>query len=113
MKSHEWIETLPGSVMVCDADGVFIEMNDEAARLLEKHGGRALLGSNIFDCHPEGAREKLRRLMRNRETNIYTTEKHGIKRLVWQFPWFRDGKFAGLVELSFEVPAEIHNFRGE
>jgi hypothetical protein len=31
----------------------------------------------------------------------------------WQFPWFRDGKFAGLVELSFEVPAEIRNFRRE
>ena len=42
--------------------------------------------------------------------NVYTIEKHGIKKLIYQAPWYRDGEFAGLVELAIELPAELPHF---
>lgn len=30
--------------------------------------------------------------------------------MVCQTPWYRDGQYAGLVELALELPAQIPNF---
>jgi transcriptional regulator with PAS, ATPase and Fis domain len=111
MVPNDWILDFPGAVIVADADDRLIGMNAEAARLLEKHDGRALIGSNVLDCHPEPARETFRLLIRDRKTNVYTTEENGKKRLIYQSPWYRDGEYAGFVELSFDIPAVIPNIQ--
>ncbi len=110
MNEHEWIKEFPGSVTVCDAKGIILEMNDKAAKTFEKDGGFALIGKNILDCHPEPARTKTERLLAEKEKNVYTIEKNGIKKLIFQSPWFKDGKYAGFVELSLEIPFEMPHF---
>ncbi len=110
MNEHEWIKEFPGSVTVCDAKGIILEMNDKAAKTFEKDGGFALIGKNILDCHPEPARTKTERLLAKKEKNVYTIEKNGIKKLIFQSPWFKDGKYAGFVELSLEIPFEMPHF---
>jgi hypothetical protein len=30
--------------------------------------------------------------------------------MIYQSPWFRDGEFAGLIELSLEIPMEMAHF---
>lgn len=30
--------------------------------------------------------------------------------MIYQSPWYKDGKFAGLVELSIEIPTEMAHF---
>ncbi len=110
MKEHEWIKEFPGSVTVCDAKGVILEMNDKAAEAFEKDGGYALIGKNMLDCHPEPAHTKAERLLATKEKNIYTIEKNGVKKLIFQSPWFKDGKYAGFVELSLEIPFEMPHF---
>ena len=89
MLSHPWVKEFGAAVTVCDAEGIILEMNDRSARMFREQGGRALLGSNVLDCHPEAARTKLRLLMEQRQTSTYTTEKHGRRKLVHQAPWFR------------------------
>ena len=42
--------------------------------------------------------------------NSYTIEKKGIKKLIHQSPWFEDGKPAGLIEISIEIPFELPHF---
>jgi hypothetical protein len=84
-------------------------MNSASETLLAKHGGRALIGSNVLDCHPSPAREQLEALMRERRSNTYTSEKNGAKRLVYQFPLFDGGAYSGYGEISFEVPFHIPN----
>ena len=37
--------------------------------------------------------------MASRKPNVYTIEKGGRKKLIFQAPWFEGGAFAGLVEL--------------
>lgn len=107
MPKHEWVESFPGTIEVCDRDGVLLEMNDRAA---EQEGGRALIGTNILDCHPEPARRKLEALLESGQANVYTIQKKGKKKLVYQAPWYRGGQYAGFVELVFEIPETMPHF---
>jgi PAS domain S-box-containing protein len=111
MEEHQlWVEEFPGAIMVCDTQGIILEMNKRADEIYRADGGRALIGSNVLDCHPEPARTKLRRLMETQQTHAYTIEKRGVKKLVYQAPWHRDGQYAGFVELAFEIPATMPHF---
>ena len=107
---HAWIKEFPGAVTVCDPDGVILEMNDKAAKTFEKDGGYALVGKNLFACHSEASVEKLKRMMEHRETNVYTIEKHGVKKLIYQSPWTLKGAYAGFLEISLEIPFELPHF---
>ncbi len=110
MKRNEWLKEFPGAVTVCDQDGKLLDMNDKAAATLEKDGGRGLIGKNLLDCHPEPARTKVDEMLRSHARNVYTIEKNGVKKLIFQSPWFRDGHFAGFVELSLEIPFDLPHF---
>ncbi len=112
MSQHEWIKEFPAAVTVCDTDGVILEMNDKAAKTYEKGGGYALIGQNMRDCHKDKdkARDKVEQMLATHEKNVYTIEKNGIKKLIFQSPWFEDGKYAGFVELSLEIPFEVPHF---
>ena len=110
MSEHAWIKEFPAAITVCDPEGVILEMNDKAAKNYETDGGYGLVGWNMLDCHPELARSKTERLLAAKEKNNYTIEKNGIKKLIYQSPWFRDAQYAGFVELSLEIPFELEHF---
>jgi transcriptional regulator with PAS, ATPase and Fis domain len=110
MTPHAWVDEFPAAITVSDAKGTIIEMNAKAAKTLEKDGGAKLIGTNVLDCHPEPAKAKLRAIMENRKPNVYTTEKAGVKKLIYQAPWYQGGKYAGVVELSVEIPFEMPHF---
>ena len=110
MNEHEWIKEFPAAVTVCDEEGIILEMNDKSAKTFEKDGGRKLIGSNMLDCHPDPANTKVERLLAAREKNVYTIEKNGVKKLIYQSPWYRNGEYAGFVELSLEIPFELPHF---
>ena len=106
----DWVAGLDGSAIVCDAQGIIVYMNDKAEKGLEKEGGRKLLGSNVFDCHPGASREKTMRLWAEQKANQYTISKNGQKKIIHQLPWFREGQFAGIVELSIVIPEVLPHF---
>jgi len=110
MNEHDWIKEFPAAVTVCDPQGVILAMNDKAALTYEKDGGYDLVGRNMLDCHPEQARIKTEKLLADREKNVYTIEKNGIKKLIYQSPWFKNGDYAGIVEISLEIPFEMPHF---
>ena len=110
MAGHEWVRGFAGAVTVCDRDGVILEMNDRAAGVFAAEGGRALVGTNVLACHPEPARAKLANLLASGATNAYTIEKGGTRKLIYQAPWYRDGAYAGFVELSLEIPSALPHF---
>jgi len=109
-EENAWIKEFPAAVTVSDPDGIILEMNDKAAKSFAKDGGYALIGKNMLDCHPDPARGKLERLLERRQANIYTIEKNGVKKLIYQSPWFHNGEYAGFVEISFEIPFEMPHF---
>ncbi|GAB4488357.1 MAG: hypothetical protein OHK0010_11720 [Anaerolineales bacterium] len=105
-----WPKEFPAAITVCNPDGIVLEMNDKAAKTFENNGGYGLLGKNLLDCHPQAAREKLEALMKTRSKNVYTIEKNGVKKLIYQSPWYENGQYAGFVELSLEIPFEMPHF---
>jgi PAS domain-containing protein len=106
----DWTEEFPGGVTVCDRHGVITQMNDKSARIFEADGGRALVGRNLLDCHPEPSRSLVADLLANPRVNAYTIEKRGLRKLIYQAPWYCDGNFQGLVELSLEIPESLPHF---
>ncbi len=106
----EWFEQMPCAVTVCDKNYTILYMNHRAAEVNSKEGGKALVGKNLMDCHPPEAQEKLKKVMASGRPNVYTTERKGAKKLVYQCHWKRKGRLGGLVELSFELPSDMPNF---
>ena len=105
-----WTRSFQAAITVCDRDGIIVDMNDRAAETFKSDGGRELMGKSILYCHPEPARSKTRQLLQEQATNVYTIEKNGVKKLIYQAPWYREGMCAGLVELSLEIPFELPHF---
>jgi transcriptional regulator with PAS, ATPase and Fis domain len=107
LSQHSWVDDFPAAVTVSDADGKIIAMNAKAAETFAADGGAQLIGTSVLDCHPEPARTRLKEIMDKRATSVYTIEKRGVKKLIYQAPWFRGGRYAGHVELSFEIPRDL------
>jgi hypothetical protein len=42
--------------------------------------------------------------------NVYTIQKGGVKKLIYQSPWFIGGNYAGFVELSLPIPEQMPHF---
>jgi hypothetical protein len=110
MPDHHWVREFPGAVTVCDREGIILEMNQKAVAGFQEQGGAGLIGSNLLDCHPEPARTQVGHLLATREQNVYTTEKRGVRKLIYQVPWYTDGEYCGFVELSVELPAHMPHF---
>jgi len=83
---HLWIKSFPAAITVCDVHGVILEMNDKAVDSFKEDGGEELIGANLLQCHPEPARSQLEEMLRTQRQNIYTIEKCGVKKLIYQTP---------------------------
>ena len=110
MIKNQWIDEFPVKITVSDLDGIILDMNDKAAEGYEPDGGRALIGKNMLDCHPEPARTKTEQLLKSKQKNVYTIEKNGVKKLVYQSPFYQNGKCVGFVEMVMEIPVEMPHF---
>jgi transcriptional regulator with PAS, ATPase and Fis domain len=102
-----WLEGVEVAATVCDREGICVYMNEHAARQFAKDGGRDLVGKSLLDCHPEPARTRFAAQLATPTTHTYTIEKEGKWKLIHQLPWWKDGRFSGVVELGFAIPADL------
>ncbi|MBI5060491.1 diguanylate cyclase [candidate division KSB1 bacterium] len=105
-----WTHELPIAATVCDRDGIILEMNEKSQQTFANDGGAMLIGTNVLDCHPEPSRSQLAKMLRTQSKHIYTIEKNGVKKLIYQTPWFERGVYMGFVELALEIPEEMPHF---
>jgi transcriptional regulator with PAS, ATPase and Fis domain len=110
MDNRNWIDEFPAAITVCDAKGIILGMNEKASATFAQEGGVDLIGTNLLDCHTEPALSKVVNLLKSEAPNVYTIEKEGIRKLIYQSPWYERGKFAGFIEFSLPIPAEIPHF---
>jgi len=106
----EWIEKLDGSVIVSDLHGKIIYANETAKHTFVKPGDLPLPGRDLMECHNENSKRIIRDIMEKKSKNVYTIEKKGKKKLIYQTPWVVDGELKGLVELSLEIPFDMPHF---
>ncbi|ADL07014.1 PAS domain-containing protein [Thermosediminibacter oceani] len=108
---QKWVQKLPVAITVCDAEGKILYMNEKACKTFEKSGGADLIGKNVLDCHPEPARSKLKNMLETQTKNCYTIEKNGVKKLIYQTPWYdENNNYEGFIEFSIEIPFEIPHY---
>ena len=92
------------AVTICDKEGKILEMNDKSRKTFLKPGQEDLIGKNVLDCHPEPAHSLLADMLQNPRTNVYTIEKKGVKKLIYQTPWYVEGEFMGLSLIHISEP---------
>lgn len=101
---------LPFAITVCDTEAIILYMNDRSISTFQKYGGADIIGTSLFLYHHGASSDKLRELLDTASKNAYTIEKNGIKKIIYQSPWYKEGKFAGLIELSLEIPMDMQHF---
>ncbi|MBO4768807.1 MAG: diguanylate cyclase [Bacteroidales bacterium] len=106
---RDYFEGADVAVTVCAKDGTILDMNAKSCRTFLKPGQDSIIGQNVLDCHPEPARSLLADMLENPRTNAYTIEKEGVKKLIFQTPWYDDGEYAGYIELSMVLPENMPN----
>lgn len=93
------------AITVCDTEGIVLYQNARSQQVNGDVRGRSLL-----PCHNERSRGIIERLLADDSNNAYTIEKRGIRKLIYQTPWHRDGQVCGLVEFSLEIPTEMPHY---
>lgn len=106
--TYEWAQEMNCAVTVCDTEGIILFMNDKARQTFAKHGN--LIGKNMLECHQPKSQEKIRELLTTGGTNSYTIQKNGIRKMIYQTAWFKNGVVGGLVEISMEIPEEMPHY---
>ena len=111
MENYECEKDKNSAVTVSYAQGILIYQNDKAVETYKKHGN--LIGKNLYECHSERSKEIIRHLLATGGSNAYTIEKQGVHKVIYQTAWKKDGKVAGIVEISMITPADMpHYVRG-
>ncbi|MEF9985725.1 MAG: PAS sensor protein [Bacteroidales bacterium] len=119
-KVLDWAKGVSFAVTVCDCEGFIIYMNDKSKATFAKHGD--MIGNNLKECHPAKAWKIITTLLEKGGSNSYTIYKNGVKKIIHQTPWYKNGNSAsdaststigGLVEISIVIPQEMpHYIRG-
>lgn len=109
---RDYFEGVDFAVTICDRNGKILDMNKKSKATFLKNG-QEIIGNNLLDCHPEPAKSLLADMLQHPKTNVYTIEKKGVKKIIYQTPWYNNGEYAGYMEVSMEIPFEMpHKIRG-
>ena len=106
----DWTYEFPAAITVSDLDGTILMMNEKSASVFSDDGGSKLIGKNLFDCHTPASAGKIKELIAENKSNAYTIEKNGKKKLIYQSPWYENGKIMGIAEISIEIPFDMPHF---
>ncbi|MDE7128738.1 MAG: PAS sensor protein [Alistipes sp.] len=93
------------AITVCDREGIVLYQN---ARSQQVNGD--VRGRSLIPCHNQRSREIIARLMTDGCDNVYTIEKRGIRKMIFQTPWRTGGEIRGLVEFSLEIPSQMPHY---
>jgi len=104
----DFFESVDVATTVCDLDGNVIYQNQRAKQVLGDACGR-----NLKECHQPASWAKIVEMLSHGSSNAYTIEKGGLRKLIYQTPWYDNGTVAGLVEYSIILPENMpHKVRG-
>ncbi|MFA6365933.1 MAG: PAS domain-containing protein [Candidatus Hydrogenedentales bacterium] len=106
----EAIGSIDAAITVCDADLRLLYMNEKAAITFGGRGPGPLVGSSLVDCHKPQSVEKMKAILASGQPNVYTISKNGVRKLIWQGPWEKDGEIGGLVEISIPLPDSMPHY---
>jgi sensor histidine kinase regulating citrate/malate metabolism len=103
----EWFRDIDAGIVVCDAAGVILSMNESAVRMFRKSGGRDLIGRNILECHPDRTIKQVEELLEKKESYCYMVDIKGSRSMLFLNPWYENEVYGGFVEFIFSLPGDV------
>ena len=104
----DFFDSVAVSMTVCDLEGKVVYQNKRAVEALGEARGHSLQ-----EGHQPASWQMIQQMLSEGKTNAYTIEKRGVRKLIYQTPWYEEGKVAGLVEYSIVLPENMpHKVRG-
>ena len=104
----DWAKEMNCAVTVCDKEGIVLYMNDKAKETFARHGD--LIGKSLIPCHNERSRMIIAQLLASGGSNVYTIEKNGLRKMIYQTAWRENGEVAGLVEISMVILEDMPHY---
>ena len=83
---HDFFKEINVSITISDTEGNVLYMNDKAKSVFSD-----MVGKNMMGCHKQSSQETIKRLINEKETNVYTIQKGDVKKMIYQTPWYVDG----------------------
>lgn len=103
-----WAEDVDYAVTICDKNCNILYMNRRSRETFQKHGD--LIGKNLLDCHASSSQAKIKEMLENGTSNVYTITKGKVNKIIFQSPWRINGEIAGLVETSMIMPPGMPHY---
>ena len=103
--TEDFFKSTGCAVTVCDTECNIVYQNDRSLDVNGDMRGRCMLG-----CHNDRSRGIISRILEEGMTNSYTISKKGQRKLIHQTPWYRDGRIAGIIELSIVIPEQMPHY---
>ena len=103
--TEDFFKSTGCAVTVCDTECNIVYQNDRSLDVNGDMRGRCMLG-----CHNDRSRGIISRILEEGMTNSYTISKKGQRKLIHQTPWYRDGRIAGIIELSIVIPDQMPHY---
>lgn len=94
------------SITVSDTDGNVVYMNDKSKCVFSD-----MVGKNMMSCHKQSSQETIKRLIAEKQTNVYTIQKGDVRKMIYQTPWYVEGEIKGLIEYSIVLPDEMPHYQ--
>lgn len=101
------------TVTIADEDARIVFLNDRAIAHYADRGGRALIGTNLHDCHNPTSQERIRQMYaRYRAGDLSPTRYHegkgdGTAHSIVVIPITVEGQFRGIAELMWSERPEL------
>jgi len=103
--NFDYYKSINISITVCDTEGIVVYQNEKS---LATFGDK--VGQSMMPCHQQRSQDIIRHLLDDAATNVYTIDKKGVKKMIYQTPWFDDGVVKGLIEFSIVLPEEMPHY---
>lgn len=104
-RAYPWADELDCAVTVCDLAGMVLYQNERSRQV-----NGDVRGTSLIPCHNDRSRAIIARLLAEGGRNVYTIDKRGVRKLIYQTVWRQDGAVGGLVEFSMEIPDRMPHY---
>lgn len=106
MPSLDFFKGINVSITISDTEGNILYMNDKSTSVFGD-----MVGQNMIGCHNPHSQEIIHKLIAEAGTNAYTIDKRGVKKLIYQTPWYNETReVGGLVEFSIIIPDDMPHY---
>lgn len=102
-----YFNEIDAAITICDNDFKIVYMNNKSKEVFKN----SKIGDTILDCHNSKSIEIMNNIKVTKKPNIYSIEKKGIKKIIYQTPWIVNNQVKGLIEFSLIVPKNMPHYK--